>query len=236
MLWGPRFITSVAVLLSFVTPFASADIDDCQDACSDYNSILVSCNYDADQESVYDSCVCNTDNFATYVDECIDCEGTDSKPAEFKKSCKSVPPDCTSACEGFGLVIQGCGDTSSPDFHSCVCAGAYDEQYSNTFNEDFQNCVTCENGGGQAAYWEAYCCAASDDKNCNGMSSEASDMVESISVSATMDSGSASQTAEGSSSSSSSNDDDNGGSAATHSFDGHILLMSLGLCFLLLVI
>jgi hypothetical protein len=172
--WVPALL-----LLTISTQVAGQD--ECADSCSDYNSILVGCQSDSGPD--YDSCVCNDPNFQSYVDECIACEGTDSDPYQFQQNCKSVPPDCTSACQGFSIILEDCGDTSDPGFGSCVCSGAYDETYSNTFNEDFQDCVTCENGGGQAADWEAYCCASTG--NCNGMSPAASSEAATIQVSST---------------------------------------------------
>ncbi|KAK2591117.1 hypothetical protein QQS21_011205 [Conoideocrella luteorostrata] len=168
-------------ILSLALPFSAAQIDSCQNACNSYNSILVSCNRDAAQQSVYNSCVCNSGNFGVYVDQCIACEGASSKPAKFKQTCKSVPPDCTTACQGFGIILQGCGSTSSAGFGNCVCSAAYDQRSPNTFNQDFVDCVTCENGGGNAAYWEAFCCKTTG--NCNGMSAEASAAMVSISAS-----------------------------------------------------
>lgn len=103
---------------------------------------------------------------------CITCEGTNSKPYQFQQTCKTVAPDCTTACSGYGLLVQSCGDTSNPGFGACICAGAYDPTYTTTFGEDFQSCVACENGGGQAADWEAYCCV--NGHGCIGTSTAAS--------------------------------------------------------------
>lgn len=176
-----HFFFRIVLGLAIALPFAACQSGgSCDASCNDYNSILVNCNHDAPQQDVYNSCVCNSDNFTPYVDECIACTGDDSAPAKFKNTCNSVPPDCNLACQGFGLTLKNCGDTSDPGFRQCVCSGAYDAWYTNTFNQDFQGCATCENGGGQAAQWEAYCCELT--KNCNGMSPEASAALASGSV------------------------------------------------------
>ena len=164
-------------ILAFLSSTATAQ-DDCDEPCNDYNNILVGCNFEADQEDVYLSCVCNDSTFGTSIDACISCVGTDSNAEAFKKACKKVPADCTSACQEFGSILSNCGDTSDPGYADCICSGAYDEQSSNTFNEQFMDCVNCENGGGIASYWESYCCATTG--GCNGMSSEASQGVKSI--------------------------------------------------------
>lgn len=171
---------SALVLLTISSRIAGQS-DGCSSSCSDYNSILEGCQGDSDSD--YDSCVCNDPNFQPYVNECIACEGTGSDPYQFQQNCKKVPPDCTVACQGFALILQGCGDTSAPGFGQCVCSGAYDETYTTTFNQDFQDCVSCENGGGQAADWEAYCCAHDD--GCNGASPAASSEAATILVSPT---------------------------------------------------
>jgi hypothetical protein len=69
------------------------------------------------------------------------------------------------------LILSGCGDPSSSGFEKCMCGGAYDAIYSDTFNQAFKDCVACENGGGAASGWEATCCAKTG--GCTGMSAQA---------------------------------------------------------------
>jgi len=135
-----------------------AQTDSCQNTCGPYNDILDNCQVDADVNSAYLDCVCNDPNFQTANGACVSCEGAGSAPAKFQQNCKKVPPDCTVACSLFSQILTGCGDASGSGFANCVCGSAYDTVYTTTFNEAFTDCVTCENGGGQAADWEQTCC------------------------------------------------------------------------------
>lgn len=141
----------------------------CFSSCQNYQSILLGCQHDAGQYNVYKSCVCNDVNFQSYSQECVDCEGAGSAPAQFQQNCKGVVPDCSIACSLFGDILSGCGDPSSSGYEACVCGGAYDPTYTTTFNQAFNDCVVCENGGGHAAEWEQKCCAAG--YGCNGLPS-----------------------------------------------------------------
>lgn len=151
-------------------PAASSSMA-CSNSCSNYESILLGCQSDAGQENIYKSCVCNDPNFSSSVQDCISCEGTDSAPYQFYQNCKSVKPDCTVACSQFEMIVQSC-DPGSSNYESCMCSSAYDAQYTTTFNQAFKTCATCEYGGGQAADWEARCCA--NGKGCLGISPQAS--------------------------------------------------------------
>ena len=159
-----------AILLVLFNPVLSQGISasgTCSTQCNDYNTILIDCEVDNDSNTDYNNCVCNDPNFKTTNAACVACYGPGSAPFQFQQACKAVPPDCTVACWSFGLIIQGCADER--DQTSCVCSGAYDIQYPDTFNQAFSDCVLCENGGGVAAGWESTCCSAH--YGCNGLSS-----------------------------------------------------------------
>lgn len=55
--------------------------------------------------------------------------------------------------------------------------------YTTTFSEDFQSCMACENGGGQAAGLEALWCA--NGHGCTGMSPASSNKAVTIQPTAT---------------------------------------------------
>ena len=159
---------NLILLFALWTPTAIlAQTDSCQNTCEPYNNILVNCQVDADVNSAYLDCVCNDPNFQTANGACVSCEGAGSAPAKFQQNCKSVPPDCNVGCNLFSQILSGCGDPSGSGYTACVCGSAYDTVYTTTFNQAFTDCVTCENGGGQAADWEQTCC--NQGHGCNGI-------------------------------------------------------------------
>jgi len=155
------------------TSLVIAQVDQCQDACSNYQTILDGCQHDAGDESIYLSCVCNDDNFSSSNAACVQCEGTGSAPDQFRSNCAKVAPDCTVACSSFSTIVESCGDPSdTANFENCMCSSAYDLQNTDTFNQAFNDCAQCASGGGQALDWEQRCCAAGH--GCNGLASAAS--------------------------------------------------------------
>ncbi|CAF9927371.1 MAG: hypothetical protein GOMPHAMPRED_004376 [Gomphillus americanus] len=159
---------SVISLLSIT----SAQGSGCDNPCYDYNQILDSCIHDGFGSSSYYSCVCNSDNFNSTVQECIACTGTGSAAADTLNKCQTVAPDCNVACYEYSQILAGCGDASSSGFNNCVCSAAYDINNGGVFNQQIIDCVNCENGGGAAEATEAYCCAHGF--GCQGASAQAS--------------------------------------------------------------
>ncbi|EPS45541.1 hypothetical protein H072_428 [Dactylellina haptotyla CBS 200.50] len=162
-MWPQYSLVGYVMMVVALSVTTSQAQDACADACANYQTLLEFCQHDAGQEAIYLDCVCNDLSFANSNAACVACEGAGSAPDQFRQNCKSVPQDCTQACQLFSGIISGCtaGDAS------CVCAGAYDATYPNTFNQAFNDCAQCENGGGTVGSWEQRCCSLTG--GCNGI-------------------------------------------------------------------
>jgi len=62
----------------FLKPVMPQPGDPCYNTCLPYNDVLDSCLHDDDNNTDYNFCVCNDDDFAVTNAACVACTGVDS--------------------------------------------------------------------------------------------------------------------------------------------------------------